>query len=131
MSVNKVILLGNLTRDPELRRTAHGAAVCNFTVATNERRKVGEGWEENTQFHAIVVWGTTAKNCAQYLAKGRQVFVEGRLQTRKWEDESGTTHYRTEIVGQSVQFIGGAKEPREQEREEQGGLSFDDDEIPF
>ena len=107
-SVNKVILIGNLGRDPELRYTQSGQAVVNFTLATNKNytKKSGER-EERTEWHRIIAWARTAELCAEYLAKGRTVYVEGRLQTREWEDKEGQKRRTTEIVAQTVQFLGG------------------------
>ena len=106
--VNKVILIGNLGRDPELRYTQSGQAVANFTLATAERFSTREGErQERTEWHRIVAWGRTAELCAQYLSKGRSVYVEGRLQTREWEDKEGQKRRTTEIVAQTVQFLGG------------------------
>ena len=106
-SVNKVIVVGNLGRDPELRYTASGQPVASFTVATNERWNDREGKpQERTEWHRIVVWGKQAENCANYLQKGRSVYVEGRLQTREWEDKEGQKRQTTEIVAQTVQFLG-------------------------
>ncbi len=108
MSLNRVFIMGNLGADPELRYTPAKMAVCTLRVATGERRKNQEGeWVETTEWHSIVVWGKTAENCSQYLQKGRQVFIEGRLQTRKWQDQEGKDRYKTEIVASNVQFIGG------------------------
>lgn len=107
-SVNKVILIGNLGRDPELRYTQNGQAVANFTLATTDRFANREGdRQERTEWHRITVWGKSAENCAQYLSKGRSVYVEGRLQTREWEDKDGQKRRTTEIVAQTVQFLGG------------------------
>ena len=106
--VNKVILVGNLGRDPELRFTPNGGQpVANFTLATSEsfNNKNGER-EERTEWHRIVVWGKTAEHCANYLAKGRQVYIEGKLQTREWEDKDGQKRRTTEVVAQTVQFLG-------------------------
>jgi single-strand DNA-binding protein len=107
--VNKVILIGNLGRDPELRYTQSGQPVANFTLATTESwsKKDGSGRDEKTEWHRIVAWGRTGELCAQYLAKGRTVYVEGRLQTREWEDREGKKQRTTEIVAQTVQFLGG------------------------
>ena len=107
-SVNKVILLGNLGRDPELRYTPGGQPVANFSIATSEswNKKDGSGREEKTEWHRIVAWGRTAELCAQYLAKGRTVYIEGRLQTREWENKEGQKQRTTEVVANSVQFIG-------------------------
>jgi single-strand DNA-binding protein len=106
--VNKAILIGNLGRDPELRYTQSGSAVANFTLATSENwnNKNGER-EERTEWHRIVAWGRTAELCAQYLAKGRTVYIEGRIQTREWEDKEGQKRRTTEIVANTVQFLGG------------------------
>jgi single-strand DNA-binding protein len=107
-SVNRVILIGNLGRDPELRYTPSGTAVANFSLATTDRfsNKQGER-QERTEWHRIVAWGRTAELCAQYLSKGRSVYVEGRLQTNEWEDKEGQKRRTTEIVAQTVQFLGG------------------------
>jgi single-strand DNA-binding protein len=109
MSVNKVILIGNLGKKPELRYTPGGQAVAQFNIATNERwgGKDGQPAQERTEWHRIVVWGRTAENCAQYLDKGRSVYVEGRLQTREWTDKEGQKKYTTEVIAQTVQFLGG------------------------
>ncbi len=108
--VNRVILIGNLGRDPELRYTQSGQAVVNFTLATTENwtNRNGER-EERTEWHRIVAWGKTAELCAQYLSKGRTVYVEGRLQTREWEDREGQKRRTTEITAQTVQFLGGPR----------------------
>jgi len=107
-SVNRVILIGNLGRDPELRYLQSGQAVTSFSVATNDRWTDREGKpQERTEWHRVVVWGKQAENCANYLAKGRSVYIEGRLQTREWEDKEGQKRQTTEIVAQTVQFLGG------------------------
>jgi len=109
-SVNKVILVGNLGRDPELRYTQGGQAVANFSLATTENFSTRDGQrQERTEWHRIVVWGKTAENCAQYLAKGRSVYIEGRIQTREWEDKEGQKQRTTEVVAQTVQFLGGPR----------------------
>ena len=107
-SVNKAIILGNLGRDPELRHTQAGKAVATLRVATNEvwTDQSGEH-QERTEWHSVVVWGKAAENCNQYLKKGRTVFIEGRIQTRKWQDKEGHDRYSTEIVADRVQFVGG------------------------
>jgi single-strand DNA-binding protein len=108
--VNKAILIGNLGRDPELRYTQNGQAVTNFSLATSENwtDKSGER-TERTEWHRIVAWGKTAELCAQYLSKGRTVYIEGRLQTRDWEDKEGVKRQTTEIVANTVQFLGGPR----------------------
>jgi single-strand DNA-binding protein len=112
-SVNRVILIGNLGADPELRYTNTGSAVANLRIATNEQwtDKNGER-QERTEWHRIVVWGKQAENCSKFLRKGRSIYVEGRLQTREWDDPSGNKRYTTEIVATTVQFLGGGAGPR-------------------
>ncbi len=106
--VNKVILIGNLGSNPELRYTQGGQAVANFRIATNERWNDKNGQaQERTEWHRIVVWGKLAELCNQYLTKGRQVYVEGRLQTREWMDKENHKNYTTEVVAQQVTFLGG------------------------
>ncbi|NRA65196.1 MAG: single-stranded DNA-binding protein [Pseudobacteriovorax sp.] len=108
-SVNKAIILGNLGQDPEIRYTTSGAAVCTLNIATTDVRKDQNGErQENTEWHRVVVWNKQAENCAKYLAKGRSVYVEGKIQTRSWEDQNGQKRYSTEVVAQTVQFVGGA-----------------------
>lgn len=104
--VNKVILVGRLGNDPEIRYTQQGTGVANFSIATSENwtDKSGER-QEKTEWHRIVVWGKAAENCSQYLGKGRQVYIEGRLQTRQWEDKEGQKKYTTEVVANTVQFL--------------------------
>jgi single-strand DNA-binding protein len=108
--INKAILIGNLGRDPELRYTQNGQAVANFTLATNESwtDKGGEK-VERTEWHRVVAWGKVGELCAQYLSKGRTVYVEGRIQTREWEDKDGNKRSTTEINAQTVQFLGGMR----------------------
>lgn len=109
--VNKVILIGRLGNDPEVRYTSNGGAVANFNMATNESWTDKQGQkQERTEWHKIVVWGKLGELCGQYLSKGRQAYVEGRLQTREWQDKEGNKRYTTEIVAQGVQFLGGPGE---------------------
>lgn len=107
-SLNKVLLIGNLTRDPELRYTPTGAAVATFGIATN-RSWVTESGErkEDVEFHNVVVWNKLAEICAEHLARGRQAYVEGRLSTREWEGQDGQKRRTTEVVADSVIFLGG------------------------
>ena len=107
MSVNKVLLIGRLGNNPEIRFTNTGTAVANFNLATSEfwNDKTGQK-QERTEWHRVVVWGKLAETCEKYLAKGRQCFVEGRLQTRSWDDKDGNKRYTTEIVASTVQFLG-------------------------
>lgn len=110
MSVNKVILVGRLGQNPEVKYTPSGQAVANFSVATNENWTDKSGQkQERTEWHRIVVWGKLAELCSQYLSKGRQCYLEGRLQTRQWQDKDGQTKYTTEIQAQTVQFLGGER----------------------
>ena len=108
MSVNRVMLIGNLGKDPEVRFTPNGRAVAKFPLATSEVWNDAEGQrQERTEWHNIVVWGKQAETCGQYLAKGRQVYVEGSIRTRQYDDKDGNRRYMTEIVAQRVQFLGG------------------------
>lgn len=108
--VNKAIIIGNLGRDPEVRFTATGKAVCNFSVATTEKWTDANGQkQERTEWHNVVVWGKQAESCGQYLAKGRQVFVEGAIQTREYDGKDGTKKRATEIMARDVRFLGGAQ----------------------
>lgn len=107
MSINKVILVGNLGKDPELRYTPSGAAVCTFSLATSDKfkNKAGES-QENTEWHNIVAWKGLAEICGKYLHKGKQVYVEGKLQTRSYEDRNGNKRNVTEIVISQMQMLG-------------------------
>ncbi len=110
-SVNKVILLGNLGRDPETRYTTGGDAVTNLNIATSEQWKDKSGEkQERTEWHRVVLFGRQAEIAGEYLKKGRSVYIEGRLQTRKYTDKDGVEKYSTEIVGDRMQLIGGARE---------------------
>jgi single-strand DNA-binding protein len=110
--INKVILIGRLGRDPEVRYTPDGTAVANFSIATSEEWKDRETGEkkERTEWHRIVAWRKLGEICGEYLSKGRQVYVEGRLQTREWEDQDGKKRWTTEIVARDMQMLG----PKEQ-----------------
>lgn len=106
-SVNKVILIGNLGVDPEVRYTPSGQAVANFRIATSENWNDKQGQkQERVEWHRIVAWGKLGELCGEYLAKGRQVYVEGRLQTRQWKDRDGQDRYTTEVHAQSITFLG-------------------------
>lgn len=107
-SLNKVTLIGNLTRDPELRYTPQGTPVCTFGIATNRSWSTDQGEKkEETEFHTIVAWNRLGEIVAEFLQKGRQAYVEGRLQTREWEASDGTKRQRTEIVASEILFLGG------------------------
>jgi single-strand DNA-binding protein len=137
-SVNKAIVLGNLGRDPELRHTGSGKAVATLRIATNEQWNDQSGErQERTEWHSVVVWGRQAETCNQYLKKGRTVYIEGRLQTRKWQDKEGQDRYTTEIVADRVQFIGGGaggaggRDGGSYGGEDIGPPPAGDDDIPF
>lgn len=105
--VNKVILIGNLGADPEMKYTAGGTAMCKFRLATSEQFRDRDGNnQERTEWHKVVVWAKLAEICGQYLSKGRQVYVEGSLQTRSWDDQDGNKRFMTEVVAREVQFLG-------------------------
>lgn len=130
---NKVILMGNLTRDPELRYTPAGKAVTNFSIAINRKYKVDEQWKEETDFFDIVVFGKQAENCSEYLRKGRPVLVDGRLQQRRWETDEGQKRSKIEVVALSVQFLG-SRGGQDNARPASGSdepPEFDDSDIPF
>ena len=141
--VNKVILIGNLGADPELRYTSGGSAVADLRLATSRKYTTKDGnSKEDTQWHRIVVWGKQAEHCKEYLSKGRQVYVEGRLQTRQWEDRDGNKRYTTEVVAERVQFLGGGgggrgggeggyDGPPPPSDNEAPSNTMDDDDIPF
>lgn len=115
MSVNKAIIVGHLGADPELRYTNGGQAVTDLRIATSRRWQGRDGSQQkDTQWHRVVVWGKQAENCKEYLSKGRQVYVEGRLQTRSWKDNDGNMRYITEVVAQNVQFLGGSSNTSQQ-----------------
>ena len=123
-SVNKAILIGNLGANPEVRYTASDTAVCNLRIATNERFKNKSGdYEERTEWHSVVVFGRQAESCGEYLTKGRKVYIEGRIQTRKWEDRDGMERYSTEVVASTVQFLG-ARDQGSAEVEQEDAIPF-------
>lgn len=147
-SINRVVLVGNLTRDPELRQTPNGKSVCTLGLAVNERYKNDAGeWVEKPNFFDIVVWGAQAENCERYLSKGRQVAVDGRLSFRSWEAQDGSKRSKVEVVAGTVQFLGsrqdaGAAESTFVAAGAPSGLNpdtsdfdsaagADDDDIPF
>jgi single-strand DNA-binding protein len=105
-SLNKVILIGNLGKDPELKSTSGGKEVATFSIATTEKWTSNGQKQEKTEWHNIVVWGKLAGLCAKYLAKGRPVYIEGKITTRSWDSDDGTKHYKTEIVVDTVKFLG-------------------------
>ncbi|HEX4932997.1 MAG TPA: single-stranded DNA-binding protein [Gemmatimonadaceae bacterium] len=141
-SVNKVILIGNLGRDPEIRYTPGGSPVANFTMATTERWTDPNGEKkEKTEWHRIVVWGKQAEIAAEYLRKGRQVYIEGSLQTREWTDRDGNKRYTTEVKAQRLQLLGRAEDrapvgastagPAAADEVAEPGGGYGEDDIPF
>lgn len=157
MGVNKVILLGNLGKDPELRYSSQQFPIGSFSLATSERRKDQNGeWKDAVEWHNIVVLGKQAENCNKFLKKGSQAYIEGKIRTRKWQDKEGKDRYTTEIVADSVQFVGAKGQSGGERYQEAVGAessyggsaldslptadqlasnassaSFDDDDIPF
>jgi len=142
-SVNKVILVGNLGRDAELRYTPGGAAVATINMATTEvwNDKGGQR-QEKTEWHRVVLWGKSAESLAEYLTKGKQIYVEGRLQTRQWDDKDGNKRYTTEIRGDRIVLLGGGGRGQSVDRGADPGPSqsagpdigeqpLTDDDIPF
>ena len=134
--LNKVMIIGNLGADPELRQTTSGTSVCEMRIATNESwfDKQANERKDRVEWHRVIVWGASGENCAKYLSKGSKAYVEGRIQTREWQDQSGNKRYTTEIVANSVQFLstrgsagGGSHAPSGGG----GSQQFDDSEIPF
>jgi len=110
--LNKVMLIGNAGRDAELRYTANGTAQAQFSLAVNSRRRGPNGdWEDQTEWFNIVLWREQAERLSQYITKGKQLYVEGRLQTRSWDDDQGQRHYRTEVIASNVQFLGSRQDP--------------------
>jgi len=139
--INKVILIGRLGSDPEVRYTPSGVAVANFNIATSEEWKDKDSGEkrERTEWHRIVAWRRLGEICGEYLSKGKQVYIEGRLQTRDWEDRDGNKRYTTEIVANDVQFLGArdsseSARPRSTSSTDYQGMPAQgpaDDDIPF
>ncbi len=123
MSVNKVILIGRLGKDPEVRYSGSGTAVTNFNMATTRRYKKDNEKVEETEWHRIVAFGRTAEVCGEYLQKGRQIYVEGRLQTREWEDKEGNRRWTTEVIVERMQMLGG--------RDDRGRVEAESSESPF
>lgn len=122
MSFNKITLVGNLGRDPELRYTPQGTPVCNFTMATNERRKDKNGeFQDQTTWFRVTLWGRQAETASQYLAKGRPVYIEGRLRIEEWNDRDGRQRYTLEVHATDMQFIGGRGDEQGQAPQRSGG----------
>ena len=133
-SVNKVILIGNLGRDPEIRYSGDGAAICNLSIATTSQwkdRKSNEKQEE-TEWHRVVFYGKLAEIAGEYLTKGRSIYVEGRLRTRKWKGKDGQDRYTTEVIADQMQILGGNKDATSQNpANDVPAPDLDDDSIPY
>jgi single-strand DNA-binding protein len=142
--LNRVSLIGNLGKDPEVRYTQSGTAVGNLRIGVTERRKDGDEYKDQTEWVSVVCFGKTAENVSKYLQKGRQIFVEGRLQTRSWEDKTGQTRYTTEVIANQLLFLGSAKDSsfnnefsRTDNNQAKGNSTMtdngfiEDDDIPF
>lgn len=137
--LNKCMIIGNLGVDPEMRYTANGTAVTTFRVATHRQYSGPDGERrEETEWFSVVTWARLAETCSQYLSKGRQVFVEGRMRTRSWQAEDGQTRYRTELIAENVKFLGG-RDAGAGAQERLGGVpvgrdgdgDLDPDDLPF
>lgn len=107
--VNKIIIVGNLGRDPEVRYSQGGMAICNFSVAVSERKKDGEQYKEHVEWFRVKCFGKQAENAGQYLAKGKQVYVEGRLEQSKYKDKEGQERTSVDVIANTIQFLGGGK----------------------
>lgn len=142
MSFNRIIIIGNLGRDPELRYTPQGTPVCSFSLATNERRKDKTTGENNdiTTWFRVTLWGRQAETASQYLEKGRPVYIEGRLRVEEWTDRDGKQRHALEVHGTDMQFIGGGNSERSEARPAPAGKApqdappdndLNDDDVPF
>lgn len=136
MSFNKIILVGNLGRDPELRYTPQGTPVCSFSLATNERRKDRSEGNDITTWFRVTLWGRQAETASQYLTRGRAIYVEGRLRVEEWTDRDGKQRHTLEVHATDMQFIGGNKsDSAEGSKESQAPaaepMDLTDDDVPF
>ena len=136
MSVNKVILIGRLGKDPEVRYSSNGTAITSFSLATSRKFKKNDEFVEETEWHRVVGFGRTAEICGEYLNKGRQIFIEGRLQTREWEDKDGNRRWTTEVIIERMQMLGGKGDAAQEA--DSGDNPFDrtpndipDEDVPF
>lgn len=136
--VNKVIIVGNLTRDPEVKYSQSGMAICKLGVAVNERIKDGDEWKEAVEYFRVTLFGKQAENAGQYLQKGRSVYVEGRLKSDKYKDKDGVEKTSVEVIANTIQFLGGGGErvvpdKAENARAKQAAKSdaVDDSDLPF
>jgi single-strand DNA-binding protein len=130
-SLNKVVLIGNLTRDPELRYTASGSAMTKFGLAMNRKYKSGEEWKEEVTFVDITVWGKQAENCSEYLSKGRSVCVDGRLNFSQWETDDGQKRSKLDVTAERVVFLGGRSDGGGSSASDSSAGGPPDDDVPF
>lgn len=137
MSFNKILIVGNLGRDPELRYTPQGDPVCSFSLATNEKRKdKGGDLQDHTTWFKVTLWGKKAEAAAQFLVKGRPVYIEGRLRVEEWTDRDGKSRHTLEVNGTEMQFIGGGQQSSESKTKAESEDRFDstppdDNDVPF
>ena len=135
MNVNKVIIAGNLTRDPELKYLPKGTAILKFSIAINREYKQGEEKKKEVSFPTVIAWGKTAEIIAEHFTKGQAIFVEGRIQTRSWDDKDGKKQYATEVICENFQFVGPKKDKPEEQAAGQDDAGFsaaqDSEHIPF
>lgn len=134
--LNKVMLIGRLGADPEVKYSPSGMAITTFRIATSERWKGKDGnLQERTEWHRIVTFGKTAEICAEYLGKGKQIYIEGRLQTRSWEDKDGNKRYTTEVIANTIQMLGSPSDDAKGQTIEEAGLPENNttpiDDVPF
>ena len=143
MTVNKAVLIGNLGKDPEIRQANSGTSIANMRIATTDRRKDRDGqWQDVTEWHSVIAFGKTADNIGRFCKKGKQLYIEGRIQTRKWTDKDGRDRYSTEIVADVVRFLGGRGDSEGGSAPSRGGGGggrqsapsgggYDDMDVPF
>lgn len=130
--INKVILIGYLGKDPEVKYTQSGMVVANFSVATTERWKDKSGeMQDHTEWHNIVAWGKLGEICGEYLVKGRQVYIEGKIQTEKWQDKDGNDRYTTKIVANEMKMLGKGEQQKTDHRQDDSPPMPGDDDVPF
>jgi len=122
--LNKAVLIGRLGSDPEVKYTKDGTAVANFSMATTEKWKKDGEWQEKTEWHRIVSWGKLAEVCGDFLRKGSLVYIEGKIQTRSWEDKEGNKKYTTEIVAREMKMLGGKSEERKADEPDSSDVPF-------
>lgn len=136
-NINRVVVVGNLTKDPELRQTPSGTSVCKLRIAVNTRVKSGEEWKDKPNYFDVTIWGRQGENAAQYLSKGRPVAIDGRLDWREWDAQDGTKRQAVEIVAETVQFLGsgqgggGAVSAGGVEAPDGAAAAPPDDDVPF